>query len=194
MFKEWPIFLAGLAGLAALYLGLHTHIGGGEDHWTYAARYTARVGFPFFIIAYSASSLARLWPNPTTKALLRDRKYWGLAFATTHTFHLYALIQVLQANPRPLPVLLGGGFIYLVIYAMAATSFPWAYKALGKWWKRLHTLGIHLIWAVFVVAYGGKAFMRADQRIAGAILLVVALAALGLRIAAWRKAQAKRAA
>lgn len=191
--KEWPVILAGLAGLAALYLGLHTHIGGGEEHWTYAARYTARAGFPFLIVTYSASSLVKLWPNETTKNLLRNRKWWGLAFATAHTVHLYALIHVLQENPRPLSGLIPGAFVYLVLYAMVLTSFPWAYKALGKWWKRLHTFGIHLLWVVFVLFSGGKAVRGTDQWPTGALILAIALAALGLRIVAWRKAKAKRA-
>ena len=193
MFREWPIFLAGLAGLAALYLGLHTHIGGSEDHWGHAARYTARVGFPFFIITYSASSLARLWPNDTTRSLLRNRKWWGLAFATTHTVHLYALIHVLLEMQDPDWLYFAPAFFaYAVLYAMALTSWSWAYRTMGKWWKRLHTFGIHYLWLIFAAAY----FLRAldpQTRIIGMVAFAIALGALGLRIAVWRRAQAKRA-
>jgi DMSO/TMAO reductase YedYZ heme-binding membrane subunit len=192
--KWWPTVLAAMVALAALAVGLHTHIGG-DDHWVAASRYTARVGFPFLILTYSASSLSRLWPGGWRKALLRDRKWWGLSFATTHTVHLYALLQVVYAGPTPpdfltlSPAILG----YVLLYAMALTSWSWAYKALGRWWKRLHTLGIHYIWLIFAAAYVLKTF-DPDQRAAGIVLGTIAFAALGLRIAAWRKARAKRAA
>jgi DMSO/TMAO reductase YedYZ heme-binding membrane subunit len=193
--REWPIFLAGLTGLAALYLGLHTHIGGGEDHWTYASRYTARVGFFFLILTYSASTLARLWPNDTTKSLLRNRKYWGLAFATTHTVHLYALIHVITApDAEPDFLYLSPAILaYAILYAMALTSWNWAYKAMGKGWKRLHRFGIHYLWLIFAAAYILKA-IAGEQRAVTSVLALIALGALGLRIAAWRKAKAKRAA
>jgi methionine sulfoxide reductase heme-binding subunit len=190
--KWWPIGLAVIVSLVALAVGLHTGIGGG-DHWIAASRYTARVGFPFLILTYSASSLARLWPNDTTRSLLRNRKWWGLAFATTHTFHLYALVMFLRAQPQPpdyaslSPAIFG----YVLLYAMALTSWPWAYRALGQWWKRLHTVGIHYLWLIFAAAYVLKAFDPA-QHFVGVIFGAVAFAALGLRIAAWRKTRAKR--
>jgi hypothetical protein len=39
-----------------------------------------------------------------------------------------------------------------------------------------------------------KAALTPDHRVAGVVLAAVAFGALGLRIAAWRKAKAKRAA
>jgi DMSO/TMAO reductase YedYZ heme-binding membrane subunit len=192
--KWWPVALAAFVGLAALAIGLHTHIGG-DDHWVAASRYTARVGFPFLILTYSASSLARLWPAGWSKALLRGRKWWGLAFATTHTVHLFALINFLRAQPAPpdyvslAPAILA----YILLYAMVLTSWPWAYKALGKWWKRLHRLGIHYIWLIFAAAYVLKA-LDPEQRLAGVVFGAIAFAALGLRIAAWRGSKARRVA
>ncbi|HSG34162.1 MAG TPA: hypothetical protein VLA37_06470, partial [Sphingomonadaceae bacterium] len=178
-----------------LAVGLHTHIGGGDDHWTYASRYTARVGFFLFIVTYSASSLARLFPNPTTKSLLRNRKYWGLAFATSHTIHLYAWYHVVTAPDAEVDWLYLSPAIlaYIVLYAMALTSWNWAYRSLGKWWNRLHSFGIHYLWLIFAGAYALKAAFAPGQQLAGAILLLVALGALGLRIAARRQGKPKRA-
>lgn len=192
--KWWPVGLAVVAAFVALAVGLHTQVGG-EDHWAAASRFTARVGFPFLMVTYSASSLARLWPSDGTKALLRNRKWWGLAFATTHTFHLYALVMFLRTQREPpnyaslSPAILA----YVLLYVMVLTSWPWAYRALGKWWKRLHTLGIHYIWLIFAAAYVLKAF-DPQQHFVGVVFGAVAFAALGLRIAAWRKTRAKRAA
>ncbi|WP_427968388.1 hypothetical protein [Altererythrobacter sp.] len=193
--KYWPILLAILVAALALYAGLQTD---GEDfeRWQIATRWTARAGFPFFILAFVASSLVKLWPGETTRALLRNRKWWGLAFASAHTLHLYALIHFLGITPEPrsLVSLLPGFAIYVVIYSMVATSWPWAYKALGRIWKRLHKSGMYIVWGVFTLAYFGKA-MDPELRPAGAILLAIALAAFALRIIAWRKGKvATRAA
>lgn len=194
MRNAWPILLAIIASLLALTLALRTEIGG-ADQWNAAARYTARFGFPFFILTYAASSLARLWPNATTRSLLRYRKWWGLAFATTHTFHLLAIVMVVRLMPEEpdwlylTPAIVG----YVLLYAMALTSWGWAYKAMGKGWKRLHSFGIHYLWAIFAAAYSLR-ILQEDQRIVGAIFAAVAFGALGLRIAAWRKKKAKRAA
>ena len=190
--RYWPAVLALIVGLAALAVGMHTNIGGG-DHWTAAARYTARVGFPFLIITYSASSLVRLWPSDLTKALLRNRKWWGLSFATTHTVHLYALLHALAAAPEPPNYLVLSPAIlaYVVLYAMALTSWKWAYRVLGKGWKRLHNFGIHYLWLIFALAYAAK--IIAHEQLAVTIPFeIVAIAALCLRLAARKKGSTER--
>lgn len=185
--KFWPIVLAVAVAIFVMNAGLHTD---GEDfeRWQLASRWTARAGFPFFIIAFVASSLVVLRSGQISRTLMRNRKWWGLAFASAHTVHLYALLNFIKVSPIEMNLLglLPGFALYGVIYAMAATSWPWAYKALGRNWKRLHKTGMYLIWGVFTAAYIGKT-MDPDLRQAGSILLAVALAALALRIMAWRK-------
>jgi sulfoxide reductase heme-binding subunit YedZ len=194
MTRRWPLALGILLGLAAVYAGLWT----GADQvagWQLAARWTARVGFPVFIIAYAASSLLRLWPSDLTKALVRDRRWWGLGFAACHTIHLYALVTYLRLSGegRELPVLIGGGGAYAIMYLMALTSSDAAQRALGRNWKRLHTLGIHWLWFVFAFSYFGRVAEGVELPYAG-LALAVALAALGLRIVVWAKARARRLA
>ena len=183
--KYWPVILAAFVAGVAVITGFKS-APEGIQAWTFAARYTARVGFPFLMVAFTASSIVKLWPNPTTKSLMRRRKWWGLGFATSHTFHLFALINVLRLSPEPPApaVLLGGGFVYVVLYAMVLTSWRWAYKALGKWWGRLHKFGIYLLWSVYVLAYIGKTVTQPGERIITLTLLVIAFGGLGLRIAA----------
>ena len=189
--KLRPIVLAAFVAAVAILIGLHS-APAGLGAWTLAARYSARAAFPFLMIAYSASSLVRLYPNKVTRYLMRNRKWWGLGFATAHTVHLFAVFNVLSlaTSPPPPLVLLGGGFVYLVLYAMVLTSWKWAYKAMGKWWKWLHNFGIHLLWLVFAFAYGAKAVTMPDQLIPGIVLLTVALGGLYLRYAAHRYAEA----
>ena len=189
MKHSWPILFGLLIALAAVFAGLHW----GADRiegWRFAARWTARVGFPIFILTYSASSLGRLWHSPLTRSVWRDRRWWGLGFAAAHTVHLYALMTYLRVSgdTRPLPVLLGGGFGYVLLYAMVLTSDDAAMRALGKNWKRLHTLGIHWLWAVFFVSYLGRVF-EPESLMTGLVGTAIALGALGLRITVWAKGQ-----
>ena len=184
--KYWPVILAAFVAGVAILTGLKS-APAGIDGWTYAARYTARVGFPFLMIAFTASSIVKLWPNPATKSLMRRRKWWGLGFATSHTFHLFALVSVLRLSPEPpaLPALLPGAFVYLVLYTMVLTSWRWAYRLLGKWWGRLHKFGIYLLWFAFTLAYALKVVgMPGEERVVSLFLLAIALCGWGLRIAA----------
>jgi methionine sulfoxide reductase heme-binding subunit len=194
MIRRWPLLLGLIAGLIALRLGLSAGANP-EQSWQLAARWTARVGFPVFIIAYSASSLGRLWPGTLTRTLWRDRRWWGLGFAASHTVHLYALLTYISVAPYPLelPILIGGGGGYFMLYLMALTSNDAAMRALGRNWKRLHTLGIHWLWFVFAFSYFGRVAAGEDLPYA-AFALTVALGALGLRIAVWVKGRNRRAA
>lgn len=187
MQRRWPMILGLLLGLGALFLGLKT----GTDQlesWRLAARWTARVGFPVFIFTYAASSLGRLWPSDLTRRLWRDRRWWGLGFAACHTVHLYALVTFnrLADHDTSIQTLIGGGGAYAIMYLMALTSNDAAMRALGKNWKRLHRLGIHWLWFVFTFSYFGRTADGQELPFA-AIAFAIALAALGLRIAAWRK-------
>jgi len=187
MLKYWPIALAVFAALAATKAGLQTS-SDPTDAWQMASRFTAQVGFPFLIIAYSASSLVKLRPSEFTRDLLKRRKYWGLSFAATHSVHLIALLNFLNSLPEWPPILglLPGFSVYVVIYAMALTSNQWGYRTLGKNWNRLHSFGIHLLWLIFVATYVSKITEPEHIPIAG-IYAFVAILALLLRIAAWRK-------
>lgn len=193
MTRRWPMALGFLLGLAALIIGLKSGPAPFEG-WRLAARWTARVGFPIFILTYSASSLGRLWPSDLTRAIWRDRRWWGLGFFASHTIHLFALVTFLRLSGegRPLPVLIGGGYGYVLLFAMAATSNQAAMRALGQNWKRLHSFGIHTLWFIFASSYFGR-IMKPESMMTGAIGFSIALAALGLRIAAWLKGRSRSA-
>lgn len=110
----------------------------GADHetqWLLAAGYTARASFAVFLIVYSASSLLRLWPNITTKGLVRYRRQWGLGFALAHTIHLAALAyyNIIILNMPGLQALLGGGLAYALMFVMAATSNNASMRLMGRW-------------------------------------------------------------
>jgi methionine sulfoxide reductase heme-binding subunit len=155
------------------------------------ARWTARAALPLFLITYAASSLLRRWPGPATKALVRRRRHWGLGFALAHTIHLVALgINIIEVQQQALDILSGGAAAYAILYLMVLTSTDAAQRALGRGWKWLHRVGIHYIWLVFFVAYGGRA-LGADPaaRPEGVIASMLLIAALALRLVVWRRAQ-----
>ncbi|PLK25994.1 hypothetical protein [Novosphingobium sp. TH158] len=176
-------------GIGAILMGLKV----GEtptEGLRLASVYTARAAFPLFIIAFTASSLARLWPGHFTKRTLQVRRWWGLNFAMCHTLHLVAFVAYFRALGEPVPLL--GAPIYVLIYAMALTSTNRAQKAWGQNWKRLHKAGSYAIWAAFTVAYGSKAIAGQSPAISIPFAMIC-LAALGLRIAAWQDKGAKAA-
>ncbi|HEX4847222.1 MAG TPA: hypothetical protein VFV30_03695, partial [Novosphingobium sp.] len=66
------------------------------------------------------------------------------------------------------------------------TSNDAAMRALGRNWKRLHTFGIHYVWLIFTLAYAGR-LMEAETRPEALYGVSLCLAALAVRIAAWRQ-------
>lgn len=188
--RTFPLWLALVLSLLAMAIGLHWGVGS-EEQWRLAARYTARVGFPLFLITYVASSWARLWPGSRIRAVLRHRRQWGLGFAFTHSVHLAALIMahvVVGEWPQPV-TLAGGGGAYGLLYLMAATSNDASMRKLGIWWKRLHSLGIHWLWFIFAFSYFGRILVP-ESRAEGLLFFGLALLALGVRGLAWRKRRA----
>lgn len=176
--------IAGLVAVAAAFL-----VGGSNaDIALHAARWTARTALPLFLVAFLASSLLRLWPNDTTRALMRRRRQWGLGFALAHTIHLKALaINVLVFGPSRDPeTLVGGGLAYVFILLMALTSNDWSVKRLGRWWKWLHVVGVHYIWLIFTLSYAGR-LADPDKFVTGAVFTPVMLGALALRLYARRR-------
>jgi methionine sulfoxide reductase heme-binding subunit len=184
-----PLILAFILTVKALMIAALFGDGMG-DQLLLAARYTARVSFAVFLVAYSASSLLRLWPSEGTKLLVRHRRQWGLGFALAHTVHLAALAayNVFILNRPGLQALLGGGIAYGLMFVMALTSNKASMKAMGIWWKRMHTLGIHWIWFVFTFSYFGRLFDPARWT-QGAVLFPLCIAALSLRIWAWQRSR-----
>ncbi len=192
MGRHWPMWLGLALGLGAVAAGFA--LGNGlQDQWQHAARYTARVGFPLLILAYIARPLHQLAPSGFSKAALARRRWIGLGFAISHTIHLGALITALQLSGevRPLGTLIGGGFAYVLLYAMAFTSTAAAQRAMGRWWTRLHRFGIHYLWLIFALSYLGR-LLDPERMWVGAIFGSIALAAAGLRFAAWINSRSAR--
>lgn len=148
-------------------------------------RLTARTSLVLFLLAFTASSAARLWPNAWTRWQLRQRRYFGLGFALSHAIHGAAIVSFAQLDSvgfhqaSNLGNIISGGIAYVFIALMAATSFDGARRWLGaRAWGWLHTLGAHYIWISFMVTFGKRIPMSPYY----ALPVLVLLAAMGLRL------------
>lgn len=163
LLEGWP-----LVGLAALAVGLPCLAivaagGGGLDDIRLVIRITARTSLVLFCLAFTASALARLWPGGFTRWLRRNRRQVGVSFAVSHAMHGLAIIGFAVTAPElfaaqvPTATLIGGGLAYLLIAAMAATSFNRTAALLGpRAWKILHVAGSYYIWIVFFQSFAKR--------------------------------------
>lgn len=180
----WPLLgtLAAILTLAALVAFAST---GGTEGIRMAIRLTARTSLALFLLAFTASALFRLCPTPWTRWQLRNRRQLGLGFAVSHLLHAIAIIALAVTDPKLFAdvggpgMLPGGGSAYLVIAAMAATSFNRTAALIGPVaWRRLHLIGSWYIWLSFMVAFG----MRARLDIAYWPFMALLLGACALRL------------
>lgn len=158
--KQVPYWLFGVTAFACLatVIGPLAYYGISETGWQLAARYTVRVSFPLFILAYIARPLMTLWRSETSRWLMRNRRYLGISFAVAHLVHLFALTSffVFIGTAPDVQTMVGGGLAYVLIIAMAATSNDQSVKALGANWGRLHRVGLHYVWFIFLITYMGR--------------------------------------
>jgi methionine sulfoxide reductase heme-binding subunit len=184
-----PMIVLG-AALAALGVGALGILTGGG--WTHegalmATRLTARFSFPIFLLAWSASALAALFPGGWRSALLRRRRAVGLSFAAAHGVHLAFILNVVLVfhHAPPMVTVYGGGFVYVLIAAMALTSNDAAIAAMGrKAWKALHATGGVAILLIFANSYAAR--LKTMPWLGAPALLLIALA-VTLKLAAWTR-------
>ena len=143
---------------------------------------SVRCALPLFLLAFTASSLATLWPSKFTRWLLRNRRYIGLGFAFAMAWHFsFVAYSILSfglnesgLTPRGLAFdLIGASFLLL----MTLTSFRWfARRLTPRNWRRIHKTGIYAIWFVATYIYLNSFSTRLD---------VVRLVLFTLLISAW---------
>jgi methionine sulfoxide reductase heme-binding subunit len=179
-----------------LALATSVAIGSGLQHADFhSARGTApmilrsvRYSLPLFLLAFTASSLATLWPCQLTRWLLRNRRYIGLGFAFGMGWHFsfvgYSIFSFglsasgLTARGFTLDLI---GLIFLLM--MTLTSFRWAARRLSSAnWRRLHKAGVYIIW--FVATYIYLNSLRNGGDVFRAIATSLLIAAWVLRVIA----------
>ena len=179
--------LSGAAGLVPIALW-----GTSDASLQVALIATARISLVLFLAAFVASSARRLVPSsPATRWLAHNRRFLGLSFGFSHTVHLAVIFTRFGAHwetvagQRSVVSMLPGFIAYVFILLMLLTSFPGPTKWLGaRRWKRLHKIGIYVIFTVFALAYASR---LARGNLATAAPLACLATALLVRIGAARK-------
>jgi len=184
--RLWLLLAAAVTAMVAIILAMD----GGVEGVRLVIRATARTSLALFLIAFTASSLMRLWPGDATRWIVRNRRWFGLGFAWSHLLHLLAILWLFgnyagQVPAPPMATLVGGSIAYVFIALMAATSFDGAVRWMGaRNWQRLHKVGVWYVWIVFMTSYGKRAVLMPEY-IPPVVLLVVAAT---LRFA-WKRAR-----
>lgn len=163
----WGLLSLITACLAALVLAAALQAPDAVEGTRVAIRLTARTSLILFSLAFVASSLNRLLPGLASGWLLKNRRYLGLGFVVSHLFHAAALVRLALIDPvlfdsLTTPVsFFAGGFAYLVILSLAATSFDRTRDWIGAgYWVPLHRIGMWIIWAFFLINFGKRAVMN----------------------------------
>lgn len=159
--SNWKLTGKLALALFAMVIGILVYKGFTESGVRMVIRATARTSLLLFLLAFSASSLRRLWQSAASAWLLRNRRYLGVAFAVSHYLHLLAIGTVALRWPHPffeqsasIVLTIGGGLAYVLIAAMVVTSFDSTAKWLGaRRWRILHSVGNYYVLGIFAMTY-----------------------------------------
>jgi sulfoxide reductase heme-binding subunit YedZ len=159
--------------------------------------YSVRCALPFFVVAFTASSLAILWPSKSTRWLLSNRRYFGLAFAFGMGLHLafvaYTLFRFGNHINRAATTLDLIGLAFL--FALTLTSFRLPAARLSpKSWRRLHKTGVYAIWslATYIFLTGARGGVDLFHIVALSVLGAAWLLRLAARILVFRHSRSKQ--
>ena len=164
----------------------------------FALRITARTTFFFFVAAFVGNALRDLFPSRLSIWLAAKRDALLLAMAASHTVHLAAIIalfQLLGSSRLKLTTVLGGGLVYLLIYALAIGAIMrlrgrQPRSLLGS--PRFEAVALYLIWLIFALAFVPRAISGWPIY---SLFSIAAVAALVVRLACLiRHRQSKAAA
>jgi DMSO/TMAO reductase YedYZ heme-binding membrane subunit len=194
-FEGWRL----VAVLTLVLIGLSVWIAGMRqfevDGVRMVIRFTARTSLLFFMLAFSAAALVRLWPNAWTRWQRRNRRYLGVTFAASHAIHAAAILCFATMDPAgyagatSTASYVFGGIGYAFIVAMTATSFDRSAAALGpRGWRILHLTGGYYLWFQFMVSFG----MRIPGMPLYSLFLAPLLAVMALRLIAMASGRSSR--
>ena len=197
--RGWPLFClisALVVVMSALAITLQPDLIAGLRS---AIRATARTSFVLFLTAFTASAFAVLVASPFSRALVRERRFIGLAFAFSHFVHAALIYVYGQLNTEFWPARsvvdnIPGSTGYLLILLMTLTSFKAPARLLGPTaWKALHVTGMWVIVAVFAFSNFKRIPMSAWYLLPfGMTCAAVAIRLVGKMALASKRRQAKR--
>jgi methionine sulfoxide reductase heme-binding subunit len=150
--------------------------------------HSVRCALAFFLIAFTASSMAALWPTAATRWILRNRRAFGLTFSVGMAWHLALVVYFFVGFNKHLNRLAFSldlvGLAFLV--SLTITSFRRVARHLSpRAWQSLHRVGVYAIWslATYIYILDVKYSRDALHIVALALFVCAAL----LRAAAFRR-------
>ena len=121
---------------------------------------TGRSPLILLAIAFTSFSLESLRPSSLSRWTLRNRRWIGLSFASSHFIHLGLIVSMTVLFPDPfvsqqsMAQWVFGGLAYRFVFLMALTSSDQVQHWMGMMsWKRLHFFWSHWIWVLFLLTY-----------------------------------------
>jgi DMSO/TMAO reductase YedYZ heme-binding membrane subunit len=193
----WKLFtvLAGLTlFMTAVVLASHPL---GSDGLRSAIRATARSSFALFLMTFLASTLVALLPGPSSRRVLRERRFLGLAFAFSHTVHGLLICRYAQHFPelfwagRTATSSLPGSIGYLFLLLLALTSFKPSMRLLGgRAWKALHSTGMWVLAGVFCLSFYKRIPMGGWYPLAFALMFTAIALKLTAKLALYKRRNA----
>ena len=180
--EGWAIVGWSAVGVGLMTAAVFGIAGTGEDGMRMLLRATARSSAVLFSAAFAASALQRRFRAGWTKWLLANRRYVGVSFAVSHLVHLGAIIGLARVAPAfhyAATTVVLGGFGFVLVAAMTATSFDATAALIGRSaWRRLHTFGVYYLWFIFFATSAPKV----TSEVAAIPLVALLVAALALRL------------
>lgn len=156
---------------------------------------SVRCAVPCLLLAFAASSIQVLRPGAVGLWLLRNRKYFGLAFAAMMAWQALFIIMLVTkyrdyyiSEVYLLRDVIEGLIGYGFLIAMTLTSFmPLRKRLRPKTWKWLHKIGIYSLWIYVFSVYWWNLSLYPDPRFIDYVFYIAAFGTWFLRAAAWGK-------
>ena len=189
--QGWPLFFILSAAILTAELRLVTALDwSNPDDIRWLMGMNWRLAAPYFLLTFTASPLQRLFPGRTTRWLLANRRYLGLAFASGALCQLAPIATLALRFPTDLADIhssssqFGEDTIYLTLVLMTVTSFRVASRHISNvTWRRLHSAGIYLLGGLYGVSY--VYFALNEPTFIYVLFGIAFVVAWGLRAAVW---------
>ena len=187
--ESWRLFgVLAFAITVAICLGLPFTDFPAKHGTELIVRYSVLCALPCLLVAFTASSIAVLWPSRATRRLLANRRYIGLSFAYGMGLHfsLVAYFIFTFGNPLGFSDLALDLIGLLFLLAMSLTSFDrFSRRLTRRNWCRLHKTGIYVLWSLPTYFYLDD--FRRDRDLFDLMMFSILLVGLLLRLAAWMR-------
>ena len=156
-------------------------------------QFSVRLAVPWLFIAFCASSLVAVFPGEFSRWVLRNRRMFGLCFATGMAWQLFFIVWLVVGHfdyymeeAYDYLSLLEQVPGYVLLIAMTITSFRFGRSKLSpKQWKILHTGGIYFIWFVVWTTYWFELFYYDDIQFIDYLYYWAGFTAWASRMVAW---------